>query len=154
MKDQNGEEALEAKEAFEAYSVAHRIEVKSYHTDNGIFACAQWKEHCFKSHQLLTYAAVGAHQQNGKAKRRICTLQDHTRCMLIHAIHRWSGAVTTNLWPYTLREATEVLNNTNSTQHSYKTTPYQVFTRSKVDPIPRFRQPVVKPTFTSSIAYE
>jgi hypothetical protein len=71
MKDQNGEGALEAKEAFEAYSAAHGIEVKRYHADNGIFACAQWKEHCFKSHQLLTYATIGAHQQNGKAERRI-----------------------------------------------------------------------------------
>jgi hypothetical protein len=39
MKEQTAEEALEAKQAFKAWSEPHGIEVKCYHTDNRVFAC-------------------------------------------------------------------------------------------------------------------
>jgi hypothetical protein len=127
MKDQTANKALDAKLAFEAYSEAHGIEVKWYHADNGVFATQQWKEDCYQQRQLLTFAGVNAHHQNGKAKRRICTLQDLARCMLIHANHQWSLAISINLWPYALWEANDMLNHTNCVAHCYKSTPYQVF---------------------------
>jgi hypothetical protein len=71
MKDQTANKALDAKLAFEAYSEAHGIEVKWYHADNGVFTTQQWKEDCYQQWQLLTFAGVNAHHQNGKAKRRI-----------------------------------------------------------------------------------
>ena len=37
LKSQSGEEVLEAKEAFEAYSSSFGIDIQHYHADNGIF---------------------------------------------------------------------------------------------------------------------
>jgi hypothetical protein len=147
MKEQTANEALDAKLAFEAYSEAHGIEVKRYHADNGVCATQQWKEDCYQQWQLLTLAGVNAHHQNGKVERRIRTLQDLARCMLIHANHRWASAISVNLWPYALREANDVLNHTNSAAHRYKSTPYQVFSRTEVDNTNKHRQPLFCPVY-------
>jgi hypothetical protein len=109
--------SLDNKLAFEAYSEAHGIEVKWYHADNGVCATQQWKEDCYQQWQLLTLAGVNTHHQNGKAERRIHSLQDLARCMLIHANHQWATAISVNLWPYALREANDVLNHTNCATH-------------------------------------
>jgi hypothetical protein len=147
MKEHTANEALDAKLAFEAYSEAHGIEVKRYHADNGVCATQQWKEDCYQQRQLLTLAGVNAHHQNGKVERRIRTLQDLARCMLIHANHRWTSAISVNLWPYALREANDVLNHTNSAAHRYKSTPYQVFSRTEVDNTNKHRQPLFCPVY-------
>jgi hypothetical protein len=60
----------------------------------------------------LTFCGINAHFQNGIAKRRIRELQEQARTMLIHASKRWPTAITTNLWPYALRMANDILNDT------------------------------------------
>ena len=52
--------------------------------------------------QTLSFCGVNTHFQNGVAERRIRELQDHARCMLIHANRRWPEAIIPNLWPYAL----------------------------------------------------
>jgi hypothetical protein len=54
---------------------------------------------------------VNAHFQNGIAEKRIRDLQEPARNQLLHAKARWPAAVTTNLWPYTLRKTQHMRNS-------------------------------------------
>ena len=40
------EETLEGKELFERKAALHGIQIKHYHTDNGIFTAKAWREAC------------------------------------------------------------------------------------------------------------
>ena len=82
--------------------------------------------------QSITYAAVNAHHQNGVAERRIRELQNLTRTMLIHAARRWNNCITANLWPYALRQASEIINNSPNMQNKHRKTPVEIFTKTKV----------------------
>jgi hypothetical protein len=73
----------------------------------------------------ITSAGVNAHHQNGVAERRIRELQDMARTMLIHANSRWPESVTTNLWPYAIRMASEAINNTPNFKDNDRKTPWE-----------------------------
>ena len=133
LKTQSGEEVLKAKEAFEAYSSSFGIDIRHYHADNGIFNGKAWRQSCSESHQGLSFAGVNAHHQNGRAERRVRSLQDMARTMLIHANHRWPQAITANLWPYAIRAANDCLNATPCARHKFKVSPLQVFSRADID---------------------
>jgi hypothetical protein len=47
------------------------FKIKSYHSDNGIFATANFKAHCEHSHQTYSFSGVGAKYQNSIAERNI-----------------------------------------------------------------------------------
>ena len=147
LKTQSGEEVLEAKEAFEAYSSSFGIDIRHYHADNGIFNGKAWRQSCSESHQGLSFAGVNAHHQNGRAERRVRSLQDMARTMLIHANHRWPQAITANLWPYAIRAANDSLNVTPCARHKFKVSPIQVFSRSEVDINPTHWIPFGSPVY-------
>jgi hypothetical protein len=48
------------------------------------------------------------------AEKRIRDLQDQVTTMLLHAESKWPDVITSNLWPYALREANDTLNATPS----------------------------------------
>ena len=76
---------VEGKEAFERKAAAHGVKVLHYHADNGVFASQLWRAHCVSKGQGLSFAAVGAHHQNGRAEAKIRYLQAQGRTSLIHA---------------------------------------------------------------------
>ena len=94
LKSQSGNELMEAKEAFEAYADSLGVQIRHYHVDNGIFNAKVWRQSCSNLHQGLTYAGVNAHHQNGIAERRVRSLQDMARTMLIHVNHHWLAAIS------------------------------------------------------------
>ena len=102
---------------------------------------------CRDKSQTLKFAAVGAHHQNGHAERRIREIQDLARTMLIHANKRWRSTITTNLWPYAIRMANEVLNNTPSMQHKDRRSPLQIFANTKVAINPKHWHPFGYPVY-------
>ena len=112
QKTATAEETIEAKTAFEQYAKSNSITVQAYHADNGIFRANLWRQACSSSGQALSFAGVNAHHQNGIAERRIRTLQDSTRTMLMHSKHRWNDAIDTHLWPFALKEANAINNDT------------------------------------------
>ena len=85
QKTSSAEETIEGKRAFERYARSHGVKVEAYHADNGILRAHKWVKECQERGQTLTYAGVNAHHQNGIAERRIRTLQELARTMLIHA---------------------------------------------------------------------
>ena len=106
----NADETVQAKLTFETLAANFGIKVYHYHADNGRFAENQFREALTKANQTISFCGVNAHFQNGVAERKIRDLQEHARTMLIHATKRWPSAITANLWPYALRIANEVLN--------------------------------------------
>ena len=132
QKTSSAEETIQSKRAFEAFAKNRGVTIKSYHADNGIFRANQWLEDCRAMKQPITFAGVAAHHQNGYAERRIRTLQEMARTMLIHGNRRWSKAITTQLWPYALRMANSMLNEVPNMQDRQRRTPEQIFTSTKV----------------------
>jgi hypothetical protein len=102
---------------------------------------------CRSKGQSLTFAGMNAHHMNGIAKRKIRTLQELARTMLIHANNRWPQAITYNLWPYALRMANDVLNETPMMQDKEKWSPQQLFSNTMAQPNPKHWKPFGCPVY-------
>ena len=132
QKSADAEETVQGKRIFEAHLQSYGVVVKAYHADNGVFRAHKWVNSCREKQQGLTFAGVNAHHQNGYAERRIRELQELTRAMLIHANRQWKSSITTNLWPYALRMANGVYNNTPCFQLKENKTPTQCISGTEV----------------------
>ncbi|KAI2511676.1 hypothetical protein MHU86_2742 [Fragilaria crotonensis] len=126
QKSTNADETLEAKLAFERYASKFKVQVKSYQADNGRFAENKFMAAVKEAGQTITFCGVNAHFQNAVAERRIRTLQDQARTMLIHAQHRWPKAIDAHLWPYALRVANEVHNSTPTIGREDHKSPFEL----------------------------
>ncbi|KAL7468693.1 hypothetical protein ACHAXS_008919 [Conticribra weissflogii] len=103
-------ETIKAKQRLE--SEAHdagRI-IKCYHTDNGVFASAEFKDHCQQRQQKLKFSGVGAHHQNGVAERGIQTVSRWARASMIFLQLSWPEFSNTHLWPLAIDYAVWVYN--------------------------------------------
>ena len=147
QKSTNADETLEAKLAFERYASKFKVHVKSYQADNGRFAENKFMAAVKEAGQTITFCGVNAHFQNAVAERRIRTLQDQARTMLIHAQHRWPKAIDAHLWPYALRVANEVHNSTPTIGREDHKSPFELFARSEVTPNLNHFQPFGCPVF-------
>jgi hypothetical protein len=121
--------------------------VLGYHANNGIFKANKWVDACKNKGQGLTFAGVNAHHQNGIAERKIRSLQELARTMLVHANKRWPVAVTANLWPYAIRMANNVLNKTPHLQDKSKRTAQQIFSNTLVQTNPKHWKPFGCPVY-------
>lgn len=74
QRSTNQEDTLDAKAAFEKLALGFDVTIQGYHTDNGRFAEAAFKEECKKYDQNISFCAVGAHHQNGIAEANIKNL--------------------------------------------------------------------------------
>jgi Reverse transcriptase (RNA-dependent DNA polymerase) len=126
----SGDETLEAKQAFEHWS--HNITIKHYHADNGRFAETKFLAAVAAAGQTISFCGVNAHFQNGKAERRIRTLQDLGRTQLLHAMARWPVAISTHLWPYAVTNVANCQNDMR--QKDKKETRLELFSGSKISP--------------------
>jgi hypothetical protein len=63
--------------------------------------------------------------------------------MLIHANKRWPDSITTNLWPYAIRMASDAINNTPNMVTANKLNPIEVFTNTNVVDNPKHWKPFV-----------
>ena len=150
QKTASAEETVEGKRAFEAYASRHGVKIRNYHADNGIFKAYKWMDACKTDGQGMTFAAVNAHHQNGIAERRIRELQELARAMLTHANARWHDTITTNLWPYAVRNANDAINHTPSMQDAERRSPMELFSGSKVATNPKHWKPFGCPTYVLS----
>ena len=130
----SAEDTIKGKVAFENYAQQRGVRIEAYHADNGVFRAHQWVDHCTKQKQILTYAGVGAHHQNGVAERRIRVLQEMTRTLLLHAQHKWPQAISPNLWPYTLRAANAAWIQAPNPRDKEGLSPKQRFCSTRVQP--------------------
>lgn len=133
QKSSSADETLMAKKAFELRMKEFGVKVEGYHCDNGVFRANKWQEACRNEKQNLSFSAVNAHYTNGIAERRIRSLQDLARTMMIHAAHRWPEAITANLWPYAVAFANTSLNEAPSLQDAERRSSLQIISNSQVN---------------------
>ena len=133
QKSSSAEETVTGKRAFEKYMLSLGVRVKSYQADNGIFRAHKWMDASREQGQSISFVGVNAHHQNGHAERRIRELQDAAQTILIHASKKWPDGITTNLWPYALRMASDTFNNAPNLNHDDGLTPLQIASRSEVN---------------------
>ena len=129
-KNSTAEETLEAKKAFELYSLNRGVTIKAYHADNGIFRAKKWQQACIDARQRLSFTGVNAHHTNGMAEKRIRDLQDLTRAQMLHAATRWNNCITANLWPYAMRLANDALNNSPNPKDKARRSAENIFSSS------------------------
>ena len=133
QKTSTAEETIEGKNIFEAKMKAVGADILAYQADNGIFRAHAWVQSCKDAQQQLTFTGVNAHHQNGHAEKRIRDLQDTARTMIMHANKRWPSGVSTNLWPYAIRMASDMYNNSPHKGLPEGKTPNQVASGSDVN---------------------
>jgi hypothetical protein len=109
------------------------VNIHHYHADNGIFAAKKWLAHTETQKQSITFCGVGAHFQNGVAKKHIQDLQELARTMMLHAAHKWPTAQSIALWSYVLHLANQV-NNSTLIKDTHHQSPIKIFSRSRVWP--------------------
>ena len=126
------EETLRAKQSFEAYAKGHGVKIRQYHTDNGRFTDKAFQTSCEEPYQSLSFCGVNAHFQNGIAEKKIRDLQDTARTMLLHTQRRWPDAINAHLWPYAMRMASVIHNN--SPLNDKKVSPIELFSNSTILP--------------------
>jgi hypothetical protein len=137
QKSTSAAETLEAKIAFERVCQSSGHKVLHYHADNGIFKANAWVENCRTNGQGLTFAAVDAHHQNGKAEARIRRLQETARTMMNHATRRWPQEMAPQLWPYAIRSACLSLNATPRMKDHKKRSPDELFHGTTISTNPK-----------------
>ena len=147
QKSTKADETIKGKRAFEAYAKTHGVKVERYHADNGIFRSNKWIDECRRCEQGLSFAGVNAHHSNGHAERRIRSLQDLARAMLIHQNKRWSMPGTVHLWPYALRMANDAINETPNLKDKIGRSPLQLFSKTKIQLHEKHWIPFGCPTF-------
>ena len=134
QKSTKGKETLEAKKIFELFAKHLGVTVQAYHADNGRFAEELFIQDANQHGQIMSYCGVNAHFQNGLAERKIRSLQDQARTMLLHANRRWPGVITAHLWPYALRMANDIQNVTPQASRKDGLTPIEIFSNSAIAP--------------------
>ena len=105
-------ETVQAKHSFECLAKDMGIHIHHYHADNGRFTDKGFVEDCQKQRQGLTNFGVNAHFQNSVVEKKICDLQEQTRMMMLHGLHKWSSMLSIHLWPYGLCTANDICNST------------------------------------------
>jgi hypothetical protein len=144
-KQITSEETIDAKRAFEAYSREKGVNILHYHADNGRFADNAFLKHVKDSGQTISFCGVNAHFQNGIAEKRIRDIQEQARTSLLHAKHRWPGAVEVHLWPYAMRHSVDIRNAT--LQKGKDRTPIELFACLAVRPKIRHFHPFACPVY-------
>ena len=106
----SAEETLRSKHTLEAEAKAEGFRIKSFHSDNGTFTSAAFKDDCEQQDQAYTFSGVGAQHQNGVAERNIKTVADWARASMLHAVYCWPAKASVKLWPMAVDYAVWVYN--------------------------------------------
>ena len=107
------------------------VQVKEYHTDNGIFKSQAYVKEIIEKQQKIRYSGVGAKWQNGVAEGGIRIIVSRARTMMIHAALLWPETANDSLWPLAVSHAAHIYNHTPNELNGIA--PVEVFTRTVSD---------------------
>ena len=109
----NSHETLAAKTKFERVLSDMGVVVTEYVSDNSsVFTSPAFAHNLLTFRQTSHFAGVGAHHQNGVAKRAIQTIMSMARTSMLHATIRWGEVHTSTLWPMAVSYAIWLYNHT------------------------------------------
>ena len=145
MRNSSQEETLAAKKAYEILAGTHDVTIKRYHADNGRYAEEGFHDAVKAANQELTFCGVGAHHQNGIAKSHVKIITLAGRTLLLHAKRMWPEAITTMLWPLSLK-ATDDCHNELSLNEA-GSTPLRIFCQTTASIAPKHWYPFGCPVY-------
>ena len=130
----NSHHTLHSKAAFEEYCQQYGVVVQNYLTDNGTsFRNADFTAELKEFHQSIKHAAAGAHHRNGIAERGISTVLSLARAQMHHQALHWSDVSDPTLWTAAVLHSVWIVNHIQ--RQDTGLSPFEMFTRRKVDPI-------------------
>ncbi len=86
------------------------FKIKEYHSNNGIFSSAEFKEHCMQQHQKYSFSGIGAKHQNGISKRNIKTVTQWARANMLYVATHWPQHANSKYWPQAVDYAAWIFN--------------------------------------------
>ena len=107
----NAHETVSSKRKLEILAREEGFKIKSYHSDNGVFASAEFKTDCEELEQKIDFSGVGAQHQNGVAERNIGTVSTWARANMLHSAYHWPQHASIKLWPMAINYAVWVFNH-------------------------------------------
>ncbi len=103
-------ETIRSTLCLEAMALDKGFTIKRYHSDNGIFASAEFKQHCALQHQTYSFSGVGAKHQNGVAERNIKTVAEWAQANMLHLATHWPQFASSKYWLQAIAYAVWVFN--------------------------------------------
>ncbi len=80
----NASETIQCAQRLESMAQNEGFRIKAYHSDNRIFAAANFQERCMQQQQNFSFSGVGAKHQNGIAGRNIKTVAQWECANMLH----------------------------------------------------------------------
>eukprot|EP00171_Calliarthron_tuberculosum_P007750 IDg7750t1 len=131
----SAEAAVISKMSFERFTADHRVRVKHYHADNGVYKTNLWLNHCSAQGQTSSFCGVSVHHQNPIAESLNRRATEMARTLLLTTQLHWDNVSDTlsfditDYWPFAIEYAFNLLAKLPLRNQSY--TPFDVFTRQK-----------------------
>ena len=94
----------------EAMAREEGFKIKRYHSDNGIFATADFKAHCEHSQQTFSFSGIGTKLQNSIAEGNIKTIAQWACANMLHLATYWPQHADSKFWPQATDYAVWVFN--------------------------------------------
>jgi hypothetical protein len=79
---------------------------KKYHSNNGIFSSADFKDHCDCQRIKYSFSGVRAKHQNGVAEQNIKTVAQWAHANMLHLAHSRPQYADSKYWPQAINYAT------------------------------------------------
>ena len=127
----NATDSINALDNFERVALHQGVDVKSYHTDNGIFKSKRFVHEIMSNAKTIRYSGVGAKWQNGVAESAIGLVSSTARTNMIHAALHWPEVEDAALWPLAVQHAIYMYNHTPNPSSGIA--PIEIFSRTISD---------------------
>jgi hypothetical protein len=101
---------LQSINRLEAMAREEGFKIKRYHSDNGIFATADFKAHCEHSQQTFSFSGIGTKLQNSIAEGNIKTIAQWACANMLHLATYWPQHADSKFWPQATDYAVWVFN--------------------------------------------
>jgi len=126
----NATDSINALDNFER-ALHQGVDIKSYHTDNGIFKSKHFVREILTNAKTIRYSGVGAKWQNGVAESAIGLVASTARTNMILAALHWPEVEDIALWPLAVQHATYMYNHTPNPNSGVA--PVEIFSRTLSD---------------------
>ena len=107
----NAGKAVASKNNLEKPAREEGFTIKSFHSDNGVFASKEFTDDCKRQDQKIDFSGVGAQHQNGVAEQNIKTVASWAQANMLHSAYHWPEHVYLKLWPMAINYAVWVYNH-------------------------------------------
>jgi hypothetical protein len=132
----NAEQTIDGKKRLEQYANQYSTKISNFRADNGVFKSKAFRDNLHQNGQEITFCGVGAHHQNGVAKRHIRTIVERARTNLLHASSKWVDAIDSELWTFAVNYSIQQWNSTPREDLQFLT-PGEVFTGVSIQTLPQ-----------------